>query len=93
MSSVMKRGSDPYEYACALVALDLHFPRQGRSDQSRKAKQVCFGCSVRTACLEGALERNEPYGIWGGMTEHERQAERKRRGMTGTRRGVLSATA
>jgi hypothetical protein len=81
------------DHACALVALDLHFPRRGRKDQSRDAKLVCFGCAFREPCLEGALQRNEPWGIWGGMTERERQAERKRRGVAGSWRGVLSATA
>lgn len=31
-----------------------------------KAKQVCASCPVRTPCLDGALERGEPWGVWGG---------------------------
>lgn len=30
------------------------------------AKSLCRPCSVRQACLAGALRRNEPYGVWGG---------------------------
>ncbi|MFI7588330.1 WhiB family transcriptional regulator [Spongisporangium articulatum] len=30
------------------------------------AKQLCLDCPVRTACLSGALERHEPWGVWGG---------------------------
>ena len=30
------------------------------------AKQLCQTCPVRTACLEAALERREPWGVWGG---------------------------
>jgi WhiB family redox-sensing transcriptional regulator len=30
------------------------------------AKTVCAACPVRAACLAGALERREPYGVWGG---------------------------
>jgi WhiB family transcriptional regulator, redox-sensing transcriptional regulator len=30
------------------------------------AKALCQGCRARTACLEGALERREPWGVWGG---------------------------
>ena len=30
------------------------------------AKALCQGCRARTGCLEGALERREPWGVWGG---------------------------
>jgi len=30
------------------------------------AKALCAGCPVRTECLAGALERREPWGVWGG---------------------------
>jgi WhiB family redox-sensing transcriptional regulator len=30
------------------------------------AKVLCQGCSARAECLEGALERREPWGVWGG---------------------------
>jgi WhiB family redox-sensing transcriptional regulator len=30
------------------------------------AKALCQGCRIRTACLEGALDRREPWGVWGG---------------------------
>jgi WhiB family redox-sensing transcriptional regulator len=30
------------------------------------AKELCAGCPVRTACLAGALQRGEPWGVWGG---------------------------
>ena len=31
-----------------------------------RAKALCAGCPVRVACLAGALEREEPWGVWGG---------------------------
>ena len=31
-----------------------------------QAKSICAECPIREACLEGALERREPGGIWGG---------------------------
>jgi WhiB family redox-sensing transcriptional regulator len=31
------------------------------------AKSLCSDCPVRTACLAGALERREPWGVWGGQ--------------------------
>lgn len=31
-----------------------------------RAKAMCALCPLRFACLEGALEREEPWGVWGG---------------------------
>ena len=31
-----------------------------------RAKAICARCSLSTSCLEGALERDEPWGVWGG---------------------------
>jgi WhiB family transcriptional regulator, redox-sensing transcriptional regulator len=30
------------------------------------AKSLCQGCPLRHECLDGALERREPWGVWGG---------------------------
>ena len=30
------------------------------------AKASCRGCPLRRACLAGAVERAEPFGVWGG---------------------------
>ncbi|MGA2825439.1 MAG: WhiB family transcriptional regulator [Streptosporangiaceae bacterium] len=30
------------------------------------AKALCRGCAARLTCLSGALERQEPWGVWGG---------------------------
>jgi len=31
-----------------------------------RAKELCAGCPVRAACLADALDRAEPWGVWGG---------------------------
>lgn len=44
------------------------------------AKSLCAGCPMRAACLEGALSRQEPCGVWGGELFSEGQViERKRK--------------
>jgi WhiB family redox-sensing transcriptional regulator len=30
------------------------------------AKALCRGCAIRIACFSGAVERREPWGVWGG---------------------------
>ncbi|WP_235737702.1 WhiB family transcriptional regulator [Nocardioides alcanivorans] len=31
-----------------------------------RAKALCTHCPVQALCLAGALERREPWGVWGG---------------------------
>ena len=31
-----------------------------------RAKAICAKCKLSSACLDGALERSEPWGVWGG---------------------------
>lgn len=50
---------------------DVFFPVAGGS--TRAAKMICLDCPVRAQCLAYALERNEPFGIWGGLSERERR--------------------
>lgn len=30
------------------------------------ARSLCAGCPARAACFAGALQRAEPWGVWGG---------------------------
>ena len=32
-----------------------------------RAKAICRPCGLKAICLSGALERQEPYGVWGGL--------------------------
>lgn len=32
-----------------------------------QAKALCQACPLRQECLAGALERREPWGVWGGQ--------------------------
>ena len=31
------------------------------------AKSLCVDCPIRATCLAGAIERREPWGVWGGQ--------------------------
>ena len=43
------------------------------------AKALCLDCPVRAECLAGALERREPWGVWGGeLFQHGIVIPRKR---------------
>lgn len=59
---------------CAQTDPELFYPDKGES--VRPAKSVCKRCPVRTECLQHALDRNEYFGIWGGLSPNERTALR-----------------
>jgi WhiB family redox-sensing transcriptional regulator len=52
------------ELPCRVHEADLWFG-ETPADLER-AKAFCQDCPVRAACLFGALERLEPWGVWGG---------------------------
>lgn len=47
-----------------------------------RAKMICSECPVIAPCLEGALERREPWGVWGGqlLLNGRIVAQKRRRG-------------
>lgn len=56
---------------CAQVDNEPFFPEKGGS--TRDAKKVCLECTVREDCLQFALNNDERFGIWGGLSERERR--------------------
>lgn len=60
---------------CAQTDPEAFFPEKGGS--TREAKKVCLACEVRVDCLDWALEKDERFGIWGGLSERERRRLRK----------------
>jgi WhiB family redox-sensing transcriptional regulator len=61
---------------CAQTDPEAFFPEKGGS--TREAKKVCVSCEVRAECLEYALENDERFGIWGGLSERERRKLKRR---------------
>lgn len=44
-----------------------------RASREAEAKQVCRTCPVLDECRAHALAVHEPYGVWGGLSESERE--------------------
>ncbi|WP_308461147.1 WhiB family transcriptional regulator [Streptomyces sp. Ru62] len=64
--------------ACRGMNSAVFFPPQGERGHRRRrreeqARRICDQCEVIEACAAMALDNNEPYGVWGGMTAGERQ--------------------
>ena len=53
------------ELPCHQVDPDLWFAESPADVEAAKA--LCGPCPLKTACLAGALERREPWGVWGGQ--------------------------
>nr|WP_231294306.1 WhiB family transcriptional regulator [Mobiluncus curtisii] len=61
---------------CAQTDPEAFFPEKGGS--TREAKNVCSCCPVKAECLQYALENDERFGIWGGLSERERRRLKRR---------------
>ncbi|MYZ37353.1 MULTISPECIES: WhiB family transcriptional regulator [unclassified Streptomyces] len=46
--------------------------------QIEEAKAVCHRCQVMETCLQWALETGQDAGVWGGLSENERRAMKRR---------------
>lgn len=51
---------------------------RARLQRERRAKEMCRSCPVIVQCRTHALRVGEPYGIWGGLSETERDLLLKR---------------
>jgi WhiB family redox-sensing transcriptional regulator len=68
---------------CQQVDPEMFFPNKGDKETARDAQRVCKQCPVMAECLDHAIATNPLFGIWGGMSFKQRQAERRRRRMEG----------
>ncbi len=75
--------SDVWEWqlqgSCRAADPDLFFHPEGergprKSGRDDAAVAVCAGCPVLASCRDHALRVREPYGVWGAMTEDQREA-------------------
>jgi WhiB family transcriptional regulator, redox-sensing transcriptional regulator len=49
---------------CRLADPELFFAESPADVEAAKA--LCIDCPIRMECLAGALDRREPWGVWGG---------------------------
>lgn len=60
---------------CSQMDPELWFPQPWEDETP--AKLICGRCPVREACLAHALNANEEYGVWGGLSPEERREMRR----------------
>jgi WhiB family redox-sensing transcriptional regulator len=68
-----------FQGACLAADPTLFFHPDGergpaRARRDAAAVAVCASCPVLRACREHALSVREPYGVWGGLTEDDRES-------------------
>ena len=83
-----------HEAACREVDPELFFPIGNTGPallQIDEAKQVCRRCSVMDECLRWAIDSGQDAGVWGGMSEDERRALKRRTVRLRARAHVLPA--
>ncbi|GGO64553.1 WhiB family transcriptional regulator [Nonomuraea cavernae] len=74
--------------ACRDVDPELFFPIGNTGPalmQIEEAKQVCRSCPAVESCLKWALESGQDAGVWGGLSEDERRALKRRTARARTR--------
>jgi len=59
--------------ACRRQDPDIFFP--SKEEDASQAKAVCCDCHVRKECLDFALDSNQTFGVWGGLSEMERRGD------------------
>ena len=72
-----------YKARCKGEDTDIFYPPRDKEQYkiiATQAKVFCYGenkknpCPVQKDCLWDAVRREEPHGIWGGLSHRERNA-------------------
>lgn len=51
---------------------DSPFPSEGRM-MRELAQTICGRCPIKNQCADYAINSDEPFGIWGGLTPQDRE--------------------
>ena len=70
---------------------ELWFAEQ--TAQVEQAKALCRECPLRAGCRTGAIERAEPWGVWGGEVFVAGQIVATKRGRGRPRKDAVSPAA
>ena len=74
---------------CLTADPEIFFPDEklfgveNNRELTKSAKQKCVKCVAKLACYNFAVNTGQNDGIWGGMTEAQRRALRRRPGRIG----------
>ena len=78
MKGISDISNADYNLPCHTAEPDTFFAEDDATIEY--AKSLCGGCPMQAACLEGALSRSEPCGVWGGeLFQEGRPIAQKRR--------------
>lgn len=84
----VEQGTDWHDRAeCKQVDPEIFFPTlddmKGQEGAEKgayaRAQEVCRRCPVWEECRQDALDNDERFGMWGGMTPRQRRREINRR--------------
>lgn len=76
--------------ACLTEDPELFFPVGNTGpalQQIEDAKKICQSCAVKDQCLNWALDAGQDHGVWGGTSEDERRAMKRRAARSRVRAG------
>lgn len=71
VAGLLAPAADDDPWAAAVCRSGQHNPDLWHHNEQR-AVRLCAACPLRRACLRAALVRNEPDGVWGGLTKQQR---------------------
>jgi WhiB family redox-sensing transcriptional regulator len=80
--------SDLLNFPCNEEDPELWFAE--RPEALARAQMLCASCPIQAACLDDALRREEPWGVWGGQILMRGRVIAQKRGR-GRPRNHLSA--
>jgi WhiB family redox-sensing transcriptional regulator len=75
-----------HKAACLGEDPELFFPIGNTGPavlEIKEAKAVCRRCEVAATCLRWALDTDQDAGLWGGLSEDERRALKRRNARVG----------
>jgi len=91
MSALTCRERTLPELPCHVGDPDLWFA--DNPGDLERAKELCGECPIRAQCLASALERGEPWGVWGGQIFERGVVVARKRPRGRPRKGEAAAAA